>query len=153
EKVALEQKLADLQRKLAAKPAHAIGGPAETDLYTTIRGAFAEDQAKVTRVPPGTPGPDVLVDFLHQGGVVGRVALDSKAHARWSSKFVTKLHSDAADYNADHAILSSTILPTASTEAGICVIDNVICTTPSRVIPLLHLLRRHVIQVASYRLG
>lgn len=77
----------------------------------------------------------------------------AKAHSRWSSRFVPKLITDAADCGASHAILSSTVLPAGSSEAGICIIDGVICTSPSKVIPLLHLLRRHVIQVASYRLG
>jgi hypothetical protein len=142
EKLALEQQLADMQRKLAAKTAHQIGEPAEVDLHAALVAAFPED--RLSRVAKGIRGPDVVMEIVYQGGIAGRIILDSKDHARWSNRFCSKLRSDQLAANADFAILSTSSFPAG--KQHIHVQDNVIVASPARVLVLVDLLRRLVIQ-------
>lgn len=149
EKLALEQQLADMQRKLAAKTAHQIGEPAEVDLHAALVATCPED--RVSRVAKGTPGADVVIEVIHKGDVAGRIILDSKNHAKWSNRFCSKLRSDQLAANADFAILSTTTFPAG--KQHIHVQDNVIVASPARVPVLVELLRRLVIQSHLLKLG
>jgi hypothetical protein len=77
EKIALEQKVSELQRRLRAEPAHMIGDPAEQDLHTRLAQSFPIDQLKVRRVGKGVRGPDLFLEILEGGAAL--VALRSKA--------------------------------------------------------------------------
>ena len=142
EKLALEQQLEDMKRKLQRKSAHDIGEPAEVDLHAALIAACPED--RVSRVAKGVKGPDVIVEVVYQGTVAGKIILDSKDHARWSNRFTQKLRDDQLAANADFAILSTSIFPAG--KRHIHVQDNVIVASPARVPVLVELLRRLVIQ-------
>lgn len=142
EKLRLESALADVQRRLQAKTAHQIGEPAEVDLFEALVAALPED--RITRIVRGVPGPDVLAEIIHDRAVVGKIALDSKAHARWSNKFTTKLRADQLAEGADFGVLVSTVFPAGMRELHLQ--DNVIVASPARAVVLVHLLRRQIIE-------
>jgi hypothetical protein len=150
EKLRLEGQLADMQRRLQAKTAHQIGEPAEVDLYEALCMAFPTD--RVSRVVKGVPGPDVLVEVLMDDDrVAGKIALDSKAHARWSNKFTSKLRSDQLAEGADFAILSTSVFPSGARQ--LYEQDKVLVADPARVPVLVSLLRRIIIDNHVQRLG
>lgn len=142
EKLKLEEQLQDMQRRLQAKTAHQLGEPAEVDLFEALETAFPHD--RISRVVKGVKGPDVIVDVVHNGAVVGKIILDSKNHARWSNKFTSKLRSDQLVEGADFAILSTSVFPSGSQQLHLQ--DNVIVATPARVPVLVHLLRRQIVE-------
>lgn len=142
EKLALEQQLEDMKRKLQRKSAHDIGEPAEVDLHAALTAAFPED--RISRVAKGVRGPDVIVEVVYQSVVAGKIILDSKDHKAWQNKFASKLRDDQIAANADFAILSTTVFPAG--KQHIHVQDNVIVASPARVPVLVELLRRLVIQ-------
>lgn len=142
EKLALEQQLEDMKRKLQRKTAHDIGEPAEVDLHAALVAACPED--RVSRVGKGVRGPDIVVEVVYRGTVAGKIILDSKDHSRWSNRFTQKLRDDQIAANADFAILSSNVFPAG--KQHIHVQDNVIIASPARVPVLVELLRRLVIQ-------
>jgi hypothetical protein len=142
EKLKLEEQLQDMQRRLQAKTAHQLGEPAEVDLFEALETAFPND--RISRVVKGVKGPDVIVEVVHQGDVVGKIVLDSKNHARWSNKFTSKLRSDQLVEGADFAILSSSVFPAGSQQLFLQ--DNVIVAAPQRVPVLVHLLRRQIVE-------
>jgi hypothetical protein len=146
EKTKLTTQLADMQRRLEQKSAFAIGEPAEVDLFDSLQAAFPDD--RISRVVKGQKGPDVIVEIVHQGDVVGKISLDSKAHARWSNRFTAKLRADQLAEGADFAILSTSVFPAGAQQLHIQ--DNVIVATPARVPVLVHLLRRQIVD--SHRL-
>ena len=146
EKLALEGQLADMQRRLQAKTAHQLGEQPEVDLFEALETAFPDDG--VSRVLKGQKGPDVIVEVNHGGAVVGKIVLDSKNHARWSNKFTTKLRTDQLAEGADFAILSTSVFPASARELHIQ--DGVIVASPQRVVVLVHLLRRQIVE--NYRL-
>jgi hypothetical protein len=142
EKLALEQQLEEIKRKLQRKSVHDIGEPAEVDLHAALASAFSEDN--ISRVAKGIKGPDVVVEVIHQGNLAGKIILDSKYHLRWSNKFTQKLRADQLSEGADFAILSTTAFPAGKEQ--IHVQDHVIVASPARVLALVEFLRRLVIQ-------
>ena len=85
EKLAMEQQLEEMKRKLQRKSAHDIGEPAEVDLHTMLASAFPEDV--ISRVAKGVRGADVIIEVIYEGNTAGKIILDSKDHLRWSNKF------------------------------------------------------------------
>jgi hypothetical protein len=149
EKLKLEEQLQDMQRRLQAKTAHQLGEPPEVDLYDALAAAFPED--RVSRVVKGVRGPDVLVEVLHHDAAIGKIVLDSKNHARWSNKFTQKLRSDQLTEGADFAILSSNVFPAGARQVHLQ--DNVIVADPARVVVLVHLLRKQIVDNFMQKLG
>jgi hypothetical protein len=138
-----------MQRRLQSKTAHQLGEPAEVDLSEALVAAFPDD--RISRVVKGVRGPDVIVEVVDHGEVVGKIVLDSKNHARWSNRFTTKLRSDQLAEGADHAILSSSIMPAGARQLHVQ--DNVIVADPARVVVLVHLLRKQIIDNFRLKLG
>jgi hypothetical protein len=81
---------------------------------------------------------------IFQNGSAGKIIIDSKNISRWSNKFVSKIAADGRKENADFCIIASNVLPAG--ERQICIRDHVIIATPQRVVVLLHLLRRQIIE-------
>lgn len=145
EKARLQEQLGELQRKLASKTAHQIGEPAEVDLYQALVSAFPDD--RVSRVAKGVQGPDVVLEIANTGR---RVIIDSKAHAKWSSRFITKLRDDQVREDADFAILSSSAFPKGTRQLHL--IEGVIVADPARVVAVITILRRHILQTHLLKL-
>lgn len=148
EKLRLETALAELQRKVAAKPAHQIGEPAEIDLFEELTAAFPTD--RISRVTKGVQGPDLFIEILDANIPIGCIAVECKQHSRWSNRFVSKLKGDAE--NADYGILSTSIMPSAANGSRLHVIDGIIIVDPSLVPPLVGLLRRQILELHRQKL-
>ena len=146
EKLSLEQQLEEMKRRLQRRSAHDIGEPAEIDLHAALAAALPKD--RVSRVAKGVRGPDVVVEIIYEGSIAGKITLDSKDHLRWLNKFTIKLREDQIAEGADFSILSSSAFPVGARELYIQ--DNVIVASPARVLVLVHLLRRNIIE--NYRL-
>jgi hypothetical protein len=84
------------------------------------------------------------LEVIHQGNIAGKIIFDSKDHLRWSNNFTKKLRADQLATVADFAILSTTTFPAG--KEHIHVQDNVVVANPARVLALVELLRRLVIQ-------
>src|SRR5205085_5108457 len=148
ERLGLEQNLAAMQRRLEAKPPHQVGEPAEQDLHLRLGQLFPADQMTVSRVAKGVRGPDLFVEILEGGDVIGRVAIECKQHTRWSRKFITKLKTDSED--ADFAILSSSVMPATANGSRLHIDQGVIVAHPTLVPALVTILRKQIVE--SYRL-
>jgi hypothetical protein len=148
DKLALEQQLEDIKRRLQSKTAHDLGEPAEVDLHAALLSGFPNDC--ISRVAKGVKGADVLVEVMHQGNVAGCIILDSKNHRRWSNAFTKKLREDQIRAKAEFAILSSSAFPAG--KQHIHVQDSVIVAHPARVPVLVELLRLVVVQTHLMKL-
>jgi hypothetical protein len=92
ERLALTAQLDELKRRLEQRRANELGDEAEVNLFEALKREFAGDL--ISRVPKGRNGADILHDVVNQGGVVGRLVIDSKNHARWLTRFVSKAADD-----------------------------------------------------------
>jgi hypothetical protein len=150
ERIRLTEQLADLKRRLEHKTADELGSGAEVDLYKALHKEFGETD-KITQVRRGQYGADIIHDVCKAGSVIGRIIYDSKAHARWASRFVSKLKHDMIEHKADHCVLSSTAFPAGARQLHIEA--GVVIAAPGRVIALARLLRRQIVQMHTLRLG
>lgn len=149
ENLKFEEKLQHLQRQLQQKSAEELGEGAEQDLFEALRAEFPDDQ--INRVGKGESGADILHRVRHNGKVCGCIVYDSKNRNAWRSEYVTKLRRDQLSEKADHAILSSHVFPAGARQLHIQ--DGVIVANPARVIALVQMLHRHVVQTHCLRLS
>jgi hypothetical protein len=151
ERMKLDAQLADLQRKLQRRTANELGDGAEIDLYAALEAAFG-DEDQINRVGRAVKGPDIIIEVFHREVSIGSIIVDSKnyARSRWSNRFVDKLKADQIAEGADYAVLSSTAFPKG--ESQLAVRDGIIIAHPQRVVAVLMLLRRQLIQNHSLRL-
>jgi hypothetical protein len=145
EKVRLTAELEALKRKVenTHTPAHTRGEGSEVNLLQAMTAAFPEPENRLRRVARGQPGPDLIMEIF-QGSLAGKIIIDTKDVSRWSNKFINKIAADARKENADFCIIASNVLPAG--EQQICIRDHVIIATPQRVIVIVHLLRRQIIE-------
>jgi hypothetical protein len=144
----LQEQLAEVQRKLESKTAHQLGEPPETDLFEALKAAFPDDC--VSRVGKGQRAPDIVIEAFHHETPIGSVIVESKNHARWSNRFVEKLKTDQRLLGADFAILSTTTFPRGARQLHID--EGIVIAHPARIVVLVQLLRRHLIQNHVLRL-
>jgi hypothetical protein len=146
EKLKLTAQLESLQRKLenTHTPAHTRGEVSEVDLFQAMTAAFPEPDNRLRRVVRGQRGPDIIMEIVQNGSPAGIIIIDSKNISRWSNKFVSKIAEDARNENTDFCIIASNVLPAG--EQQICIRSHVVIATPQRVVVLVHLLRRQLIE-------
>ena len=149
ERMRLDTQLQDLQRQLQRKTANELGEEGEVDLFEALRREFRHDT--ITRVAKGVPGPDIIHRIVHNGTAIGTVVVDSKNTSRFLPRFATKLRADQLREEADHAIISTTAFPPGARQ--LTVVNNVIVADPARVVAVVHLLRRQIVQMHVLRIG
>ena len=140
---AFQEKFVEMERQLQRKTANEIEEGAEIDLYESLRDNFTSD--RIMRVKKGQPGADILYEVLYKGEPCGRIVIDSKNRQAWQYTFLTKLRKDQVDAGAEHAILSTTVFPSGNEE--LCIESDVIVISPARVVHMITLLRRAMIEL------
>jgi hypothetical protein len=149
EKLKVEQKLQEAQRQLQQKTAEELGEGAELDLFEALRDEFPDD--KISRVDKGVAGPDIVHNVIHNGRICGCIIYDSKNRNQWRYDYATKLRQEQLAVNADHAILSTHVFPAGARQIHIH--DGVLIANPARVLVLVELLRRQIVQTYGLRLS
>jgi len=139
----LTSKLAEAMRQAEKKTANELGEGAEIDLFEMLKGEFEGDS--IRRVRKGAPGADIIHEIKQHGKVCGKIVYDSKNRMGWKDEYVAKLRTDQLAEQAEHAILS--VLKFKAGHSQLCVLDGVIVANPARVLALVQLLRRHIVQV------
>jgi Uncharacterized protein conserved in bacteria (DUF2130) len=145
----LTGKLEDLARQLERKTANELGEGAEIDLFESLKQEFEGDLIK--RVSKGAAGADIIHDVVHGGKVCGRIVYDAKNRNAWRNEYVTKLRQDQIAAQAEHAILSSLKFPAEVSQLHVQ--DGVIIANAARVLALVQMLRRHIVQIHTLRLS
>jgi hypothetical protein len=149
ERLKIQTKFEDLKRAYDQKTAEELGEGAEIDLYEALRAEFEED--RIERINKGQPGADILHTVVHNGKECGRIIYDSKNHNGWRNEFVTKLASDQMAAKAEHAVLSTSKFPKGARQLHVQ--DGVVLAGPARVVALVQVIRRHLVQTHTLRLS
>ena len=149
EKQRLTGKLEELARRLERKSADERGEAAEVHLFDALKDVFAGDH--IRRVEKGTQGADIIHEILHNSRVCGRILYDCKNRSAWRQEYVTKLREDQIAAQAEHAILSTRVFPAGTRQ--LCQQNGVLIVDPARVVALVEVLRRHIIQLSTLRLS
>jgi hypothetical protein len=138
---ALIKKMQLLENQLKKKTPNELGDGAEIDLFEALRESFSGD--KITRIPKGQMGADIVHEVLYKGETCGRIIVDSKNRQSWQNVFVTKLRQDQVKAGAEHAILATTVFPAGRKE--MCIESGVIVMAPARVVYIVQLLRQAMV--------
>jgi hypothetical protein len=147
EKLGLEAKLQELQRRLQKKSANELGDEGELDLFQRLKNEFPNDQ--IERVRKGKQGADIIHRIIGPHGQIrGKILYDVKNTTRLLPKYLTKLRADQLREEADHGVLS-----TQACTQQLAVRGGVVIVHPTRAIAVAHLLRHQVLQVYGLRLG
>ncbi|WP_213740519.1 DUF2130 domain-containing protein [Bradyrhizobium sp. dw_411] len=149
ERLKIQSKFEDLKRAYDQKTAEELGEGAEIDLYEALKAEFEGD--RIERINKGQPGADILHTVMHNGKECGKIIYDSKNHRQWRTEFVTKLASDQMAAKAEHAVLSTSKFPKGMRHLHVQ--DNVVLAGPARVVALVHVIRRHLVQTHTLRLS
>ena len=141
--------MTDLQRALENKTAEELGEGAEIDLYEALKKEFPDD--RIERVAKGAAGADIHHVVLHRGGECGTIIYDLKNHRAFRTDHVTKLAEDQIAARAEHAILSPHKFPRGT--AQLHMQDGVLLANPARVVAVVTLIRKHMVQTHTLRLS
>lgn len=139
----------DLKRKLERKTSDELGEGAEIDLFESLKEEFAGD--RIERIGKGISGADIRHTVVHNSRPFGTILYDSKNRNGWRNDYVDKLARDQRADKADHAILSTLKFPADVRQLHVQ--DGIIIANPARVIAIVQLLRKHLIQVHTLRLS
>ena len=74
-----------MENQLKKKTANELGDGAEIDLFEALRESFSGD--KITRIPKGQAGADILHEVLYKGEACGRIIVDSKNRQILAERF------------------------------------------------------------------
>jgi hypothetical protein len=149
ENLKLSNKVNELQRALEKKTNEELGEGAEIDLFEALKKEFPND--RIDRVAKGAPGADILHGVIHNGRECGTIIYDSKNHKRFLNAHVTKLLEDQLAAKAEHAILSTHKLPAGTGQLHMQ--DGVVLANPARVVFVVTLIRRLLLQAHTLRLS
>ncbi|WP_456790184.1 DUF2130 domain-containing protein [Bradyrhizobium sp. USDA 4472] len=149
ERLKIQAKFEELKRAYDQKTAEELGEGAEIDLYEALKTEFDSD--RIERINKGQPGADILHTVMHNGRECGKIIYDSKNHKQWRTEFVTKLASDQMAAKAEHAVLSTSKFPKGARQLHVQ--DGVILAGPARVVALVNVIRRHLVQTHVLRLS
>ena len=139
----------ELQRALEKKTNEELGEGAEIDLFEALKKEFPND--RIERVAKGAPGADILHGVMHSGRECGTIIYDSKNHKMFRNEHVTKLLEDQLAAKAEHAILSTHKFPAGTRQLHMQ--DGVLVANPARVVSVVTLIRRHLLQAHTLRLS
>jgi hypothetical protein len=145
----LTGKLEDLTRQLEKKTANELGEGAEIDLFETLKREFEQD--RIRRVAKGAAGADIIHEIIHNDKACGVIVYDSKNRNAWRNEYVAKLREDQIAARAEHAVLVALKFP--ADQRQLCIQDGVIVANPARVVAVVQMLRRHIVQVHTLRLS
>ncbi len=149
EKLKLEEKLQLMQRQLQSKTADELGEGAEINLFEALRDKFPQDE--VTRVGKGKEGADIIHKITDGHRACGFIVYDSKNRNAWRNGYVSKLRRDQLAAKADHAVLATQVFPAGARQLHIQ--DGVIVSNPARIMVIVEMLRKHMIQIHTLQLS
>jgi len=133
----LQKKVKMLEHQLEKKTANELGDGGEVNVFEALRDAFQGD--RITRIPKGENGADILHEVQYKGECCGRIVTDSKNRQSWQNVFVSKLRQDKVEADAEHAILATTVFPAGKKE--LCIESGIVVVSPARVVYITEILR------------
>ena len=141
ERESYQKKLKAVEQQLQRKTANELGDGGEIGVFEALRDAFQGD--RITRIPKGQPGADILHEILYKGEICGRIITDVKNRQVWHDAYVTKTRKDKVEAKAEHAIIATTVFPAG--KKNLCNESDVIVCSPGLVVHITGLLRQAMI--------
>src|SRR6266496_222577 len=144
----LQKKLEEAQRRAEQGSQQIQGEVLELAFERQLRGAVNADQ--IAEISKGTRGADVSQEVRSKTGrSCGVILYENKRTKNWSDGWIAKLKSDMLAEKADIGVIVTEALP-PNTDV-FCSKDEIWITDPKTAIPLAHVLRCLLQEVAIAR--
>jgi hypothetical protein len=144
----LQKNLEEAQRKVEQGSQQTQGEVLELEFERQLREAFPADQ--ITEISKGIRGADISQEVRSKTGRrCGIILYENKRTKNWSDGWVVKLKSDMLDKKADIGVIVTEALPPNADV--FCSKDDIWITDPKTAIPLAHVLRCLLQEVAIAR--
>jgi hypothetical protein len=145
--VSMQKTIEELKRKAEQGSQQLQGEVQELQLERILREKFVYDY--IDPVPKGEHGGDVLQTVMHNGQRCGTMLWESKRTKNWSGAWLPKLREDMRAAKADIAVLETQTMPREMENFGL--LDGVWVVSPQDVVPVAHILRHTLIEVAGVK--
>lgn len=144
----LQKKLEEAQRRAQQGSQQTQGEVLELDFERQLREAFPVDQ--ISEISKGTRGADLSHEVRSKTGrSCGVILYENKRTKNWSDGWIAKLKSDMLAEKADIGVIVTEALPPDTNV--FCSRDGIWITDPKSAIPLAHVLRCLLQEVAIAR--
>lgn len=138
------KKVADLEKQLAASTLSAEG--AEIDVLEALKAEF-DPKGDTFR-----KADDIIRhSVFHRRVACGTIIVRSQNSGRWFDAHATKLREHAVEVEADYAVLATTTFPKEAAE--LTVRSEVLLVSPARVVALVRILRKALVQLHQARVS
>jgi hypothetical protein len=144
----LQKKLEEAQRRAEQGSQQTQGEVLELDFERQLREAFPLDQ--ISEISKGIRGADISQEVKSKTGrTCGIILYENKRTKNWSDGWIPKLKADMLEKKADLGVIITEALP-PNTDV-FCSKDEIWITDPKTAIPLAHVLRCLLQEVAIAR--
>jgi len=138
----------EFRRKVDAGSQQIQGEVQQLALEATLKTAFPTD--RVSPVEKGRPGADALHEVMGTNGTpAGAILWECKQTKEWSNGWLAKVKQDMRAANATLCVIATASLPKGV--ENFALIDRVFVVSFRSVLPLAHLLRQVLIDIALIR--
>ena len=138
----------EFRRKVDAGSQQIQGEVQQLALEATLKTAFPTD--RVSPVEKGRPGADALHEVMGTNGTpAGAILWECKQTKEWSNGWLAKVKQDMRAANATLCVIATATLPKGVEHFAL--IDRVFVVSFRSVLPLAHLLRQVLIDIALIR--
>jgi hypothetical protein len=142
---------ADLQKKLA-EAANEKPEVVDINVVDALKAEFKTDRVlPLPKAAKSDGGGDVLFEVKYKNNVFcGKILIDSRVRGNWRPLYAAKLHTDATEQGADHAILCTVHFPDGASE--VYRHDDVLLVHPARVVEIVAILRDALLRMHKSKL-
>lgn len=149
EKERLSNKVETLQREVSEQRAATSGEGAGLDIAEELKGAFPSD--RIRALGNGAQGANLIHEVVDHGRECGVIVYDIHKRRAWRDSYVSRIRKDQLAAKADQAIIATQVLPAQGRQVHIEA--SVLVANPARVLVLVELIRRHLVQMSTLRLS
>lgn len=147
----LHKQIADLQKKVADQ-ANEKPEVVDINVVDELKHAFKNDRVlALPKADKTDTGGNATVEVKYKNVYCGKILIDTRARRKWGTQYATKLHADAMEQGADHAILCTLDFPKGVSE--LYRHDDVLVVHPARVVEIVGILRDALLRMHKNKLS
>ena len=148
----LHKQIADLEKKIADQ-ANEKPEVVDINVVDELKRAFKNDRVlALPKADKSDTGGNAVVEVKYKSNVYcGKILIDTRARRKWGTQYATKLHADAMEQGADHAILCTLDFPKGASE--LYRHDDVLVVHPARVVEIVGILRDALLRMHKNKLS
>ncbi|MFH1750820.1 MAG: DUF2130 domain-containing protein [Candidatus Micrarchaeota archaeon] len=147
EKVQLQTKLQEMQRKLEHQTSEERGSKSEEEIFSLLQTSFPGDI--IERVAKGREGCDIVQTVKYNGKPLSSIVYEIKNVQNWAASFIKRAKEYRGMYHTRHILIVTTAFPV--NQKHFCIKDGICIVSPLNFIYLAELIRNSIIEIAKLK--